>query len=289
MQLVTRRSACSSPAMSSGSCSPTTARWRSGLGPDGGADPVRDARPDGPHPPRGCGCSALGDRQVNTLSLAPPAAPARREPASSTCSYGIPYGRSLRPWLAPPTTPGDEGRVRREPRSPTAALRARSSSCPWHSRSSRSALAVWVGRVEDKPDIVIEGATRRRRPAEAWRLLPRPSLTLRRRRAEARLSVGRRPERKAGRGRAPLVPRRRRGARPSGACAMQHRRRSAREGQAPEDTPRRSTGDFVLVVNAEKVAVTGKKLDGQDLLPALRLTRAASASCMLRPRSSSVP
>ena len=36
------------------------------------------------------------------------------------------------------------------------------------------------------------------------------------------------------------------------------------------------TGDFVVVVNAEKIAVTGNKRRGEDLLPPLRLSGRAS-------------
>ena len=39
----------------------------------------------------------------------------------------------------------------------------------------------------------------------------------------------------------------------------------------PQYTPHVDTGDFVVVVNAEKVAVTGNKLDDKTLLPALGL------------------
>ena len=43
----------------------------------------------------------------------------------------------------------------------------------------------------------------------------------------------------------------------------------------PQYTPHADTGDFVVVVNAEKIAVTGNKMTEQDLLPPLRLSRAA--------------
>ncbi len=39
----------------------------------------------------------------------------------------------------------------------------------------------------------------------------------------------------------------------------------------PEFTPHVDTGDYVIVVNAEKIAVTGKKLDQKSLLQSLRL------------------
>ena len=39
----------------------------------------------------------------------------------------------------------------------------------------------------------------------------------------------------------------------------------------PQYTPHVDTGDFVVVVNAEKIHVTGKKLDQKMLLPPLRL------------------
>ena len=41
----------------------------------------------------------------------------------------------------------------------------------------------------------------------------------------------------------------------------------------PTYTPHVDTGDFVIVVNAEKIAVTGNKLAGQALLPPLRVSR----------------
>ena len=52
----------------------------------------------------------------------------------------------------------------------------------------------------------------------------------------------------------------------------------------PQYTPHTDTGDFVVVVNAEKIAVTGNKMTEQDLLPALRLSGRSeeprpSASC----------
>ena len=40
----------------------------------------------------------------------------------------------------------------------------------------------------------------------------------------------------------------------------------------PVFTPHVDTGDFVVVVNAEKIAVTGNKLDQKTLLPPLRLS-----------------
>jgi ribosomal protein L13 len=40
----------------------------------------------------------------------------------------------------------------------------------------------------------------------------------------------------------------------------------------PQFTPHIDTGDFVVVVNAEKVAVTGNKLDDKMLLPPLGLS-----------------
>ena len=41
----------------------------------------------------------------------------------------------------------------------------------------------------------------------------------------------------------------------------------------PQYTPHVDTGDFVVVVNCERIRVTGKKLQRQDLLPPLRLPR----------------
>ena len=45
----------------------------------------------------------------------------------------------------------------------------------------------------------------------------------------------------------------------------------------PEYTPHVDTGDFVVVVNAEKVHVTGRQALGQDVPAPLRLSRAACA------------
>ena len=39
----------------------------------------------------------------------------------------------------------------------------------------------------------------------------------------------------------------------------------------PTFTPHIDTGDYVIVVNAAKIAVTGKKLDQKDLLSSFRL------------------
>ncbi len=79
-------------------------------------------------------------------------------------------------------------------------------------------------------------------------------------------------QREARRDRAPLVRRRRRRARRSAAW-----RRSIadtlRGKRKPQYTPHVDTGDFVVVVNCERIRVTGKKLDRQDLLPPLGLPR----------------
>ena len=40
----------------------------------------------------------------------------------------------------------------------------------------------------------------------------------------------------------------------------------------PQYTPHVDTGDFVVVVNAEKIAVTGQEARREDVLPALRLS-----------------
>ena len=45
----------------------------------------------------------------------------------------------------------------------------------------------------------------------------------------------------------------------------------------PEYTPHCDTGDFVVVVNAEKIAVTGNKRNDKRLLAPQRLSREASA------------
>ena len=45
----------------------------------------------------------------------------------------------------------------------------------------------------------------------------------------------------------------------------------------PQYTPHIDTGDFVVVVNAEKIAVTGKKLEREDATTAIRAIRAACA------------
>ena len=45
----------------------------------------------------------------------------------------------------------------------------------------------------------------------------------------------------------------------------------------PEYTPHIDTGDFVIVVNAEKIHVTRQQARRQALLPPLRLSRAACA------------
>ena len=66
-------------------------------------------------------------------------------------------------------------------------------------------------------------------------------------------------EREARRGRAPLVRRRRRG-KTLGRLAVPIAD-TLRGKNKPEYTPHVDTGDFVIVVNAEKIAVTGKKLD----------------------------
>ncbi len=63
-----------------------------------------------------------------------------------------------------------------------------------------------------------------------------------------------------------------------------------------EYTPHVDTGDFVVVVNAEKIHVTGNKLDQKLLLPPLRLSgracaagRCASSSSAGRPRCCARP
>ena len=43
--------------------------------------------------------------------------------------------------------------------------------------------------------------------------------------------------------------------------------RRLRGKHKPEYTPHVDTGDYIVVVNAEKIRVTGKKIAGQDLLP----------------------
>ena len=53
----------------------------------------------------------------------------------------------------------------------------------------------------------------------------------------------------------------------------------------PQYTPHTDTGDFVVVVNAEKVAVTGKKMD-EKMLPALRLSRRPQGALAARASSS---
>ena len=50
----------------------------------------------------------------------------------------------------------------------------------------------------------------------------------------------------------------------------------------PQYTPHVDTGDFVVVVNAEKIAVTGKKLDDKMLLPPLRLPGRAQEPVVAR-------
>ena len=40
----------------------------------------------------------------------------------------------------------------------------------------------------------------------------------------------------------------------------------------PEFTPNADMGDYVIVVNASEIHVTGKKLDQKNLLPSLRLS-----------------
>ena len=84
-----------------------------------------------------------------------------------------------------------------------------------------------------------------------------------------------------------MVPRRRR--RPSARTAGEpHRHHPARQEQ-PDFTPHEDTGDFVIVVNAAKMRLTGNKLDGQGLLPPHRLSREACAhaspagSCASKP------
>src|ERR1700755_2685193 len=76
-------------------------------------------------------------------------------------------------------------------------------------------------------------------------------------------------QRQAGRDHARVVSRRRRGqdARPARAPDRRHppprtqRRPPPRGTQKPQYTPHVDTGDFVIVVNAEKIQVTGNKLD----------------------------
>ena len=50
----------------------------------------------------------------------------------------------------------------------------------------------------------------------------------------------------------------------------------------PQYTPHVDTGDFVVVVNAEKIAVTGNEARREDVLPPLRLSRAGSRQRPLR-------
>ena len=63
----------------------------------------------------------------------------------------------------------------------------------------------------------------------------------------------------------------------------------------PQYTPHVDTGDFVVVVNAEKIAVTGNKLDQKMYYRhsgypgGLRAGRCASSSTAARPRSSASP
>jgi large subunit ribosomal protein L13 len=49
--------------------------------------------------------------------------------------------------------------------------------------------------------------------------------------------------------------------------------RRLRGKHKPEYTPHFDTGDYIVVVNAEKIRVTGKKDARQDLLPPHRLHR----------------
>ena len=57
----------------------------------------------------------------------------------------------------------------------------------------------------------------------------------------------------------------------------------------PDYTPHMDVGDFVIVVNAERIAVTGKKRAGEALLPALRLSRAGCAAARSRRCSTGGP
>ena len=41
----------------------------------------------------------------------------------------------------------------------------------------------------------------------------------------------------------------------------------------PQFTPHVDTGDYVIIVNADKIKVTGKKLEQRNLLQSLRLCR----------------
>ena len=48
----------------------------------------------------------------------------------------------------------------------------------------------------------------------------------------------------------------------------------------PTFTPHMDMGDFVVVINAEQVVVTGAKVDRQKLLQPLRATWEASRPCL---------
>ena len=50
--------------------------------------------------------------------------------------------------------------------------------------------------------------------------------------------------------------------------------RRLRGKHKPEYTPHVDTGDYIVVVNAEKVHVTGRKIDRQDVSPPHGLYRA---------------
>ena len=64
----------------------------------------------------------------------------------------------------------------------------------------------------------------------------------------------------------------------------------------PQYTPHVDTGDFVVVVNAEKIHVTGQQARPEDVPPPLRLSRraqvaarSASSSTAARPRCCARP
>ena len=78
-----------------------------------------------------------------------------------------------------------------------------------------------------------------------------------------------------GRGRAAQVVRRGRGRRCAGPSGQPGRQRSCAARTSLSIRPHVDTGDYVIVINADKVVLTGKKLDQKVYYHAQRLYRAA--------------
>ena len=188
----------------------------------------------------------------------PGAAPPRRlRRSSSECSTELGLQDELVLWNVVPAHPAPPGRAdartarRRGSRWRRAGLSStRSRPGGERSRSGASPAVRWGSLGSGHPSRGGASAFARgcynRRSADAW--------------SAAFLCRDENLEREACRRPAPLVPRRCRGRRRSAGSPRRSPTRCAAK-RKPEYTPHVDTGDFVVVVNAEKIAVTGKKLE----------------------------